>query len=160
MDENERAVGAVTVYDGLDYTYPVSDGPCAECGAAAPCMEFEGRMLCYDDWHGAREKTQCYKVQRVFQEGWPEICRGYVLDGCYTKEEAEARVLKVRARERDVEWVVVPWPHWEGSRMAHPGYLVKREEALRAELEQLGTPGALATLRWLDEARARRGART
>jgi hypothetical protein len=114
-------------------------GPCAECVSDEPCAAFDGRPLCYDHWHAARERTTPYYVRR---EVSPEhdAKYGYLYFGGHppsvlTKEEAEEaakeQVERNGGRER---WVPVVAPDWRGERRAHPGYMNRRRAAISARM--------------------------
>jgi len=115
-------------------------GPCADCGSTEPCAAFDGRPLCYDHWHAARERTPPYWVRRdVSPEHDAEYGHMYFGSGGgrfppSVLTEAEAREEAARLNERSSSgerWVPVMAPHWaSGERRAHPGYMNLRRQML------------------------------
>ena len=107
-------------------------GPCAECGEDEPCAPFDGRALCYDHWHEAREKTPPYYVRR--NVGAEHAAKyGYLLFGgsfpsVLTEAEAKEEAAELNARATPGEmWEIVLAPDWRsGARRAHPGYMERR----------------------------------
>lgn len=105
-------------------------GPCDQCGHVEPRKEFEGRALCYDHWHGARETKTPWRVRRVERPGVPK----FVTSGVYLEHEARKVAAQFTAEHPDDPFEAVPCDHWSGERIAHPGYLKRRVAAVRAEL--------------------------
>lgn len=129
------------IHEGLGYRYEVSDGPCDECGCSTPCMEHQGKMLCYDHWHAAREREQCWKVIPKHEGGIPpeltDALERYTdTSGSYLEHEAKAWAADLCARGVPSE--AVPWPTWTGGRMGHPGYLHRRRKEVQGVLRARG----------------------
>jgi|HubBroStandDraft_1064217.scaffolds.fasta_scaffold38917_3 hypothetical protein len=106
--------------------YEPIDGPCAACGRADEvCCDHAGKPYCHDCWHKARGSEQPYNVVR--EDG------STVGGGSFLKEEAEELA---RGWMESSPWhlTVVPAPRWWGERIAHPGYLDRRREAILATL--------------------------
>jgi len=109
-------------------------GPCAECGSDEPCAPFDGRPLCYDHRHAAREATPPYLVRReVSEEHAAKYGYMYfggsppsVLTEAEAREVAQMMTVQNGGRER---WVPMLAPDWRGERRAHPGYM-KRQRAI------------------------------
>lgn len=110
-------------------------GPCADCGSDEPCAEFDGRPLCYDHWHEAREKTPPYYVRREVSGEHAEKY-GYMFLGgndpsVLTKAEAEEEAKELTERDGGaVRWIPIPAKGWYGGRRAHPGYMNRRRAAI------------------------------
>jgi hypothetical protein len=113
-------------------------GPCAVCGADELCAPHDGRPLCYDHWHAAREATTPYYVRReVSPEHDAEY--GYMFFGgippsVLTQTEATEEAARLTASS-GYTWVPVIAPNWrQGERCAHPGYMNRRRAALGGTL--------------------------
>lgn len=102
-------------------------GPCTDCGNAGPRKAHRGvGALCYDCWHAARERCQCWRVRLIPKNpDYPD----FLVSGAYLEEEAR-KLAEERTRPGE-RWEAIPWPSWEGDRMRHPGYLQRRAEEIR-----------------------------
>ena len=107
-------------------------GPCVECSADKICADFQGRALCNDCWHAARERTTPFVVRRVSLPTW-------TLDRTYLEAEAKdfAREMERRSGGRET-WEHAPTTHWYGDRIAHPGYMTERRAAVLAAHPEYG----------------------
>jgi hypothetical protein len=103
------------------------------CGNPHPesCAEFEGKLLCYDCWHKAREATPPYHVRRKSNPGSDfQQCCG--VPAVYTYAEAVRRSAELNLGS-DKDWEPVPASDWFGERISHPGYMARRRAAVMAE---------------------------
>lgn len=95
---------------------------CVTCGRG-PTADFEGRALCYDHWHQAREATPPYHVRSASN---PVRCsHAAFIPVVYTLAEAIER-----AAEMGEDFAPVPAQNWSGERLAHPGYMARRRAAV------------------------------
>jgi len=107
-------------------------GPCSDCGSDELCAPFDGRPLCYDHWHAAREATPPFYVRREVSlehdEKYGYMYLGGSPPSVLTKGEAEEE--SEQRTSQAEQWVPVPAPNWhEGERRAHPGYMNRRRAA-------------------------------
>ncbi len=122
----------------------ICEGDPDRCDSAAnkreeACAKHGEKWLCYDCWHAAREREQCYHVR---SRSNPHRCSHAAFIPCtYLYEEAVERAAELNAMQGkndpgDFEPVAVPT--WAGERTTHPGYMAQRRACIMAEHPEYG----------------------